>query len=212
MSELREVAKDAPLRDVAGVAEQFSHDLDFAKDYGLPIPTVDIPDVGRIPILGISERVFWGDFPPNPQRWERRVLSRSTRRVWPEENIRFEAPAVAQDGFFGALNQFLEYRLAGYAFWKKNYSGNDTPSSPFVKNGGLLVTLSCEHHHLRVSASMAVAVEWHQFGHPTSPVTGILQPGLWLFAADGGIFGSSKVVDRTPARIPPVLKPCATAF
>jgi len=232
--ELRSVAEDTPLRDVTNQAEQFSQDLDFAVELGLPIPMFAIPEVGKIPILGASDAMPWIRFPPYE-----RFISRTARTAWPDENILLESPDVAREGFFSALRQFLEYRIAGYAFWKRNYHGAEAkayqrlrrkwtggrqappvrpppsgpPSNPlFAGDGGLIVTLRCQNHHLRALASTAIGIEWHQFGSPTSPVTGILQPGLWLFAADGGVFGSSLVVDYVTARIPPLLTPCATAF
>ena len=234
-----EIAGRTPLQDVTAQVDAFAEDLRFAEEVGGPIPMANVEEVGPVPILIGAQ---WIDAPDpwffgrrGYDFWLRSIA----KRAWPAESgFTFETAGIAHEGFLRGLRGFLVQRVAGFEYWQRNRveqsdeeggtsrvfnggggkapfgppPGGTPPTGSSANHGGLVVTLSCTNHYLRAQASTALSIQWHQFGAPTTPVTGILQPGLWLFAADGGVFGTTRVVDPVPARIPPTLTPCATPY
>jgi hypothetical protein len=64
---------------------------------------------------------------------------------------------------------------------------------------------------MRTHASPAYGISWRFFGHPTTPVTGYLRPGWWIFAGDGGPVGGW-TPDNTVFHIPPSYSLKVNAF
>ena len=55
---------------------------------------------------------------------------------------------------------------------------------------GCLFTVTSNSPGLRVFWSGAYYLKAHYFGSPTSPTTGILQSGTYVFGVDGGVYGN----------------------
>lgn len=119
------------------------------------------------------------------------------------------------------LKKFLTYRHAALFNTSilekiKEYFTNTPPQNSTTggkNNGGppsggnpnqyLKITVHTEGHHgLTVSAAPAFFASWRKFGSPSSPVTGQLLPGTYIFGAKGLSLPKFKK-DSVPVDIPP---------
>ena len=64
------------------------------------------------------------------------------------------------------------------------------------------ISVSTINHGLRLQTSPAYFIRWGHFGHPTSPVSGPILPGRYLFGGDGPSVPTFKF-DPVPVDIPP---------
>jgi hypothetical protein len=81
----------------------------------------------------------------------------------------------------------------------------DTPpsvSNKGIENKYLTISLSTINHGLQIQASPAYFISWSYFGNPTSPISGYLKPGRYIFGGQGlGL--PTFTVDKTFVDVPP---------
>lgn len=91
-------------------------------------------------------------------------------------------------------------KVAG--FFRNGPPGGSPPGSTASSVKYLTVQLNTVNHGLQIQASPAYFVNWSYFGSPTSPITGSLIPGKYIFAGSG-VGLPTFTVDPTIVDIPP---------
>jgi hypothetical protein len=215
----QELGGTASMEDVLADALDFAWTYAFAMEEGAKIPMARLSDDSLVPILVPPGR--WGNSYWRLTDWQNHV-HRMTARMWSNKrnDVHFSTPKRALSRFSDALQRFLGFRLEGS---NGDDGGGGTtgssrgalppPGTAAPGKTGFYVKLACKGYRLRAHASPAYAISWSQFadGRPTTPVTGILAPGIWIFGADGGSLRSI-VPDPSPVNIPPNFSACAIAF
>lgn len=171
--------------------------------------------------------------------WERFGGPFPFHRIWREiykradfekENLQVSDVASATEGAHRNLSHFLAYRFAGFKKWAEWFGGGGdgwggdggggggtkrpagTPPPPAVgSGGGLQVQVSCLTPGLRIHVAPAFFINWVYFGSPTTPVTGYVLPGRYVFAGDGPMLPKF-TKDNGVFCIPPSYHPALTRF
>lgn len=156
---------------------------------------------------------------PFPHRLWKDILRRSGQQ---EERVIATNPRDAEAGVERSLTGFLSYRFAGMRKWTEwiqgignqlfggltgprrgTGPGSISPPPPAVgPGGGLQVQVSCLTPGLRIHVSPAYFINWVFFGSPTTPVSGYVLPGRYVFAGDGPML-PKRTRDRAVFSIPP---------
>jgi hypothetical protein len=112
------------------------------------------------------------------------------------------------------LSSFLSYRIWAYAssFWRVHLWPRPSTSpigAPQVNY--LNVTVSTVNPGLRIFSSPVYFITWTYFGAPTTPVSGPLLPGRYLFSGQGSLVPIF-TCDPAQFNIPPTLNPVLSAI
>jgi hypothetical protein len=224
-SEMRGV----PLKDVSVHIWDFASDYYWADRYGIPLPCAALNEEAIVPIIfGVESSHETSDSPFSRDAWLRQLEEHAVRAWRSTNRLLWVDPGDALRGFTEGLRTFLQFRFEGYWFGKETKQSSDstsnwlqrywlgqnqpqTPGTVTPEQDRFYVTLTCRTKFLRAHVSPGFGIAWRQFGYPTSPVTGALEPGTWLFGADGGRFDRI-VPDTVLVDIPPTFEPCALAF
>jgi hypothetical protein len=211
---------NTPVVDIAADTKSFGRQYAFASYHNLPIASVHVPEIGEIPVL-MPE--FEAGFPVDSwvnrkssevRDWWRKTSTR-VRGASPEAD-RFIDRTTVLEGFRKGLAMFLAYRLAGTR-WTQNPKGyEDTqgrhaPGAAAFGNSGFQVELTCHYPGLAAYASPAYALTWRNLGSFTSPATGVLPPGVWIFGAEGSPL-QKFTYDEYPVHVPPNFTPYTRRF
>lgn len=184
--------------------------------YGSPeIPTIIVPGIGKLPNL---QR--YGSSGEN-------ILDERLKSPWDELKPNFTQQVAV---FLRDLTEGQKRLIAnkGFSIWKPSfwikkvldkfvktpsYRGADkcTPGDISPDKTGFFVELSCSGKGMAAYASPAYALTWRNFGSLTSPASGFLPPGCW-------IFGAKSPTDRTitydpnAVHVPTNFTPCTQYF
>lgn len=180
----------------------------------------------------------WPRFPyPDPFLWRElirwwRQNNEYSRSSLERDDFLFLSVKEATGMFRNGLENFLSFRIAGFRHWREWMSGREgesqgrrgkspsgggsgrggVPRPPSVSpGGGLSVQVSSLTHGLRLHVSPAYFITWTYFGAPTTPVSGTVMPGRYVFAGDGPMLPQF-TVDNGVFRIPPDYHPSLNKF
>lgn len=173
---------------------------------------------------------FWERYGPFPMhRYWREFLWHERSE---EDHVILTNVEEAEEGIQRSLSNFLSYRFSGMKKWAEWIQGKgisnsvkstDTsdvsgsgsaqpPRPPAVgAGGGLQVQVSCSTPGLRIHVSPAYFINWIFFGSPTTPVTGYVSPGRYIFAGDGPML-PRRTKDNGVFCIPPTYYPSLSKF
>jgi len=185
------------------------------------------PTFGSEDWTEIRERYF--QFPFQIHRFWRDIVELSGQE---EERAKLTDFYYAVGAVKSSLKDFLSYRFAGMKKWSKwikgmgnqifrgsegpphggGTGGGGLPPPPALgPGGGLQVQVSCLTPGLRIHVAPAYFISWVFFGSPTTPVTGYVLPGRYVFAGDGPML-PKRTQDTGVFCIPPSYYPSLTRF
>lgn len=109
--------------------------------------------------------------------------------------------SLARDSFYRRSIDFLAARFAGLRAWR---DAGDVPmgmrdtvrirqtiGGPLTDVVGCRFIVTTDTPHLSVVWSGAYFISPKSFGHPTSPVSGTMQAGTYVFGVAGGVYGNT---------------------
>jgi hypothetical protein len=201
--------------DVERDSDEFLSDLDLLSVIGADFPALRVGDGESVPV---SLSLFGRESFPYPggirRAWRYRPyirellyeyyygIFRDDRGLPGFERLSREQ---ARSNFLGRARDFLASRLAAIRYWDKAPGSGDRRSvlnmsqrlgGPQISVSGCLFSVSTNSVGLRVFWSGAYYISANYFGHPTYPVTSVLQSGIYVFGVDGGAYGSSVQWDK----------------
>lgn len=235
-----EQAHGAPINDVVMNVGQMATEFAIARRWGNEILCLKLED-GEFAPISMTELFGGSSFPSYGSEdwfefWERdspfpfpahrlwRDLLRGSRDQ--DEGLVVANVKEAEETVERGLRSFLSYRFAGIKKWtewiqgvggqlfggSKGPSGSvSTPPLAVGPGGGLQVQVSCLTPGLRIHVSDAYFVSWVFFGSPTTPVSGYVLPGRYIFSGDGPMLPRRKR-DRGVFPIPPAYHVALTRF
>jgi hypothetical protein len=165
------VKTDIYTADVEGDVVNFAFQISWANRFGSPVPCLPVADGDPIPVSILPEYPAW--------RQRREWIIDFFYRYGPpsffsrQYNVEFSYQSTKQatEFFRGRLIRFLTARFSARQ--------SDISTSP-----GLQFTVETLTSGLRVHYSPAYFFEpQHVLNSPTSPVTGWIQPGRYIFGA-----------------------------
>jgi len=145
------------------------------------------------------------------------------KRGYADKESRIDAVPIERslEDTSNSLRSFLTSRISGASRWVqslRNAGGGvgggsrTTGGSGFGGSGSggpggsgvhyVTINVSTVNHGLGLMTSPAYFVRWAHFGHPTSPVTGPILPGRYLFGGSGPSLPTF-TPDPVPVDIPP---------
>ena len=173
---------------------------------------------------------YWEKYGPHPSyRYLQKVLLKSRHK---KEEFIFADFSETEDSVEGGLMRFLSYRIAGMKKWREwiqgttkqlfrgskrpprgtgSFDSEPLPPPAVGSGGGLQVQVSCLTHGLRIHIAPAFFISWVFFGSPTTPVSGYVLPGRYVFAGDGPML-PKWTQDPGVFSIPPTFNPVLTRF
>ena len=198
--------------DLEADCAEFAADLDLLSEVGADVPAARIAGEYLVPVaMSLAYGGIWPRLPPpgprgNRRRWRhhpfllewahwahdwgRIVEDRPGLETMPREQ--------AKDSFISRATEFLARRIAAV---RGSDSGqgrfpvsflNLPPVAgvPRISTPGCNFTVSTNSPGLRVFWSGAYRISSNYFSHPTTPATGVLQAGTFVFGVDGGAYGN----------------------
>ncbi|SNS88479.1 hypothetical protein [Sphingopyxis indica] len=194
------VAEGVSIVDVEAHAREFNEDLLVLEKIGELVPCLQLAEVGPVPVSLSAiasplpfrrlSRMFPRDFIYDD-------LAYRVRRL--EDETTFLSVPEARSTFLRNAVNFLANRIASVRQWRENRAdaGMRASLSMAQYRGGARMTLpgcafevTTDTDHLNVYWSGAYYIAPNYFGHPTSPATGTLQSGTYVFGVKGGAYGS----------------------
>ena len=168
----------------------------------------------------------YGPFPFPIHRYLKELIRHEDSE---DNNVLLSHVEEAEERAQPSLAKFLSYRFAGMKRWAEWIHGKDTADSNTQKTSGssaaapppkppavgaagaLQVQVSCSTPGLRIHVSPAYFINWVFFGSPTTPVTGYVSPGRYVFAGDGPML-PRRTKDNGVFCIPPNYYPSLAKF
>ena len=230
-----EEAEEVPLTDVLATFGQMATEFALARRWDEEVLCLESAEGELIPV---SMTAFPGgpfhpfyDYGDWMELWERYgpFPPSLLHRFWQELRRRHQHPyrithvSEAEEGVQDSARRFLAYRFAGLKNWSAWIQGAGSSGSSGAESGGgatppsvgtgggLQIQVSCRTPGLRLHVSPAYFVTWVFFGSPTTPVTGWVLPGRYIFAGDGPML-PNLTVDNATFCIPPTYNPALTRF
>jgi hypothetical protein len=211
-----ELEPDVVVSDVESDANAFSEDLSLLEEFNANMPAVRVADE-TVPVsLGfvMSQSARW---PPVPflfgpgigRPWRRdpyfyeymsEFLRRDERGF---DGFLSMSREEARATFVRRATDFVATRVAAVRGFRNRREGDQTRQRPSLLNlrqllrgrqvttPGCHFTVSSNSNGLRVFWSGAYYVTPNNFNHPTSPTSGVLQSGTYIFGVDGGAYGNN---------------------
>jgi hypothetical protein len=208
------------IADLQANAEQFYNDVDLLESLRLGYPALRLGGkTGFVP-AALSEIIapanlrarYWRRFDPysrllrNLFRFAPRSLLRDTlSALMKRGTARFGddatmlSPPVARETFFRGASEFLATRIAG----RRIFCGGPPPDGPspelsmhkfiggpLTKVAGCLFSVRTKSPGLSAYWSGAYFISSNFHGAPTTPATGVLQAGTYVFGVNGGAYGN----------------------
>ncbi len=209
------VQEDQPLFDIEADVESFRVELQYADRVGMPIPCLPIgADQDRLaPVsfelaFGIPGFGRFGYQAPFDRRLRYRLFSDLIRDYPP---FSFFEPSqaytpvdvdTARASYMSLATEFLATRIASRRLRSDDPGSSDLPggratlhlsrtgTGPTIPTPGCTFVVSTNSPGLRVHRSGAFHIVPNYFSSPTSPVTGVLQSGTYIFGVDGGAYSA----------------------
>jgi hypothetical protein len=110
------------------------------------------------------------------------------------------SPAEARETFVRGASEFLAARIAGCRFFRGGRPPPDKPppelsmhkfiGGPPTKVAGCLFSVHTKSPGLSAYWSGAYLISSNYHGAPTTPATGVLQAGTYVFGVNGGAYGN----------------------
>lgn len=232
-----DAAEGVPVGDVVTTVGRMAGEFALARRWDGQVLCTRLGDEGLVPV-SISELLggpspaagpaawlemweWYGHPPlPPPHLWQE-VLRRRGEEEEPFVMADVdETTARVEKG----LGRFLSYRFAALKHRKERTDrdgpsprrpsdpvASDPPPPAVGPDGGLQVQVSCRTPGLRLHVAPAYFITWVFFGHPTTPVTGYVLPGRYVFAGDGPMLPRRRT-DPAVFSIPPTFSPALTRF
>jgi hypothetical protein len=231
----RRYAKQAgkvPIKDILVNVRQLAIELALARRWDGEVLCFKLPGGEIIPISmtaffgsplpshGSKDWTLWShaffNFPFPPHKFWREYI----RQTGQTEQFEITGVGTAEERVGLSLSEFLSFRFAGIKQWaewigmarrKRLVSSSPAAPPPFGPLGSLQVEVSCQTPGLRVHIAPAYFINWVYFGSPTTPVTGNVLPGRYLFAGDGPML-PTLTQDSGVFCIPPAYNVTLTRF
>jgi|GEM_PF-2121428 len=234
-------AEGVPINDVVANVGQMAMEFAMARRWDSEIPCLELADGYLAPISMTGSLVgpmwptrgaedlfeFWERHLPFPLHsfWSE-LLRRSMRE---DDRVVLTDTREAQAPVERGLKDFLSYRFAGIKKWAdwirgpgtqisggskkppKGPTGGSPPPPSVAPGGGLRVQVSCLTPGLRIHVAPAYFINWVFFGSPTTPVSGYVLPGRYVFAGDGPML-PKRTRDNGVFSIPHSYHPALTRF
>jgi hypothetical protein len=206
---------NVPLSDVIYNLERLSLLLAYSRSTDFPLPCLQIN--GTLVAIDLISEILPSrhlsvslDFLVDSQ-WLYYLFRRMSRRGWEfnDEGVISVSPFEVEESTRVSLSSFLAYRIAGIGDTPSDTGGVFAFNLPAAPTTYLTVKVSTANPGLQLSAAPAYFINWMYFGAPTSPVTGYLLPGMYIFGGSGPLQPKFKF-DPTPIAIPPYLNPTLT--
>ena len=207
------------LHRLANFDDVFENILSLTKEsirsesQGRAIPAVTLPQVGTIPVI-------WGSL-NSLLKFQDNYVSDSLFESLSKSGLEIKQLNRSQvlEGIFTPLYRFIALRIEAENWLKdillKNITADKTnaPVQPDTLGygGNFHVTLTSQNTGWRASVSPAYMIRFNYFGSPTSPVSGYLPAGYWVFGGDHPM-SANFVVDTTVFDIPTTLTPCVHSY
>lgn len=208
-----DIDKDIVVYDLQRDAVDFSSDLALLEDIRADVPAIRIAGEYLVPMsLSSFAGPQWFGYPSVPifgsRHWRRNPfiyewahdLFRSLRRNDNSpDGIETMSRKEARSTFAERASDFLATRIAAVrAFGGRQQKQSAPPLLNILqKAGGVRVTtpgcnfsISTNSPGLRVFWSGAYRISSNYFSHPTTPTSGVLQAGTYVFGVDGGAYGN----------------------
>jgi hypothetical protein len=200
--------EDLVIFDVERDLARFRFDLDLLDSVALPAAALRLPHDDELVPVSLSaligeplERGFIdiGLFPRRfelPYRLERAMSASAFEAISTED---------ARRSLLRRATDFLATRMAAVADGtgltallhmprRRGAAPTPTPGCNFA--------VTTDSHGLRVHWSGSYGLSKNYFGHPTTPVGGVLQAGRYLFGVDGGAYGNDPQWDTSVVVLP----------
>jgi hypothetical protein len=209
-----EIEQDLAISDLESNANKFSEDLALLEDFNQNFPAVIIGNE-KVPVaighaLGLSD-----GWPPFSQRGIRRFpYWRRDPNFYEEifdllrltedsqlDGFTSMSREDARSTFTKRATDFLATRLAAVRGFRNREFRQDWQFPTMltfrqllggsqVATPGCNFTVTTNSGGLRVFWSGAYYVTPHNFNHPTTPTSSVLQSGTYIFGVDGGAYGN----------------------
>ena len=211
-----EVESDIAVSDIQSDASAFADDLSLLEEFGVNVPAVRIAEE-KVPIslsLAIGRSDGWASpFGYRIDRpWRRNpffheyaydLLREIQRHEGEIDGFTTLGREEARGTFIRRATDFLATRVASVRSVRNR--PNDQISwhglsvlrmrqlarGPQIATPGCTFTVAANSVGLRVFWSGAYYVTPNYFSHPTSPTSGVLQSGTYIFGIDGGAYGNN---------------------
>ena len=223
-----ELSDDVVISDLESDAYDFIRDLDILSDldYGVPAMRLDGDEDTGSELVPVSLELVLPSYPFSNGLGQRHPFRMGTmlyREIYywlrdiirelkenDDNNLEFISIENARSTFKKRATDFLATRIAAVRNAGGNNNGNGSFLNLFKRAGGggsIVTTSGClfsvttNTPGLRVSWSAAYRISPNYFAHPTTPATGVLQSGKYIFAVDGGAY-TNMAWDKVPATLP----------
>jgi hypothetical protein len=206
-----EFEADLSIADIETDASRFLLELDILQDVGAGVPALAVGDGSLVPVSlvffddGRPYRALgpFGHFAPEPYSFpDRQRLVYSLRaRPRPFGGALTLTPAEARRSFSVRAREFLATRLAGLRRRDEDLYGYGLPPQRFAVDrfiGGPVTRVSgCQFSVNTRSAGLTAHwsgiyyISPNYLGAPTTPASGVLQAGTYVFGVSGRKYGAS---------------------
>ncbi len=199
--------------DLQRDAADFSNDLELLEEIGADVPAIQVAGGYLVPMsLSSFAGPQWFGYPGGPSLWSSRWRHHPFHYEWVYDLFRslrkddssFDGNNTmsreeARSTFTVRATDFLATRVASVrAFSDREQKQSPPPMLNLLQQtGGARVTtpgcnfsISTNSPGLRVFWSGAYRISPNYFSHPTTPITGVLQSGTYVFGVDGGAYGN----------------------
>ncbi len=196
------VPEGVALSDVQEDVSAVSGEAEVLLEIGSPMPALRLRSGGLIPMS--STAAFGVDYPFRYRRptWILRDLIYDARRVLRRhDSVEFITPLEGRSLCERLAAAFVASRLAAVQLFRRGqlFDGQSLPTLNMLNllGGRRIATAGCNFsvttntRGLRVWWSGAYWISGNYFGHPTYPVSSVLQTGDYVFGVDGGGYGSN---------------------
>jgi hypothetical protein len=187
----------------------FNSDYKFAEEYDVNLPALEI--FGRLVPISIEYLFNTPYYPGNNEHlWWQQLpfmyelgysIAKQLKYLEQTKEFRTMNRDEARGSFIEGAYTFLATRVAAVRafqglrnFWnnipKLTFPGKNENENPII-TPGCLFSVTTNSIGLRVFRSGAYRISAKYFGQPTSPTTGTLQSGTYIFGVDGGAYGNA---------------------
>ena len=196
--------------DLQTEARQFYDELELLDSFDLDVPAVRVEDMGLLPVA------LWEAVPvPNyslglPRRWWRRIYPRFVLRNLLYTGLQRRRDRMREDAilsrseartiFIDKASEFLASRFWGNRVLSdrglRDVERREVRMAKFMGGPSTTVTGCVFNVHTRSrglsaywSGAYYIASNYH--GAPTTPASGVLQAGTYIFGVDGGVYSNN---------------------